>query len=489
MKKPLIIALLAAGVYPVSCWMYLCAALAQPAPLHSSNPSARLYDDTIIVKYKESSLQTADPSRRKEKMDAVVRKFGHAPGTVRPGLTTVRSMPHLGIHQLKAGPGNSLNPMFMSLRNHEAIESVSYNYLAVSAQGPPPKEPSDFLWKQGLLWGLKKIGMPNAWGYQTDASRIIVAIIDSGIDHLHEDLKPNLWTNSAGNHGFNVCTHTEDSADVDGHGTQVAGIIGAKGNNAIPNNNGNGVGVSWQVQLLAIKWLCKKDSATGLASGGIADAIEAMDYAMSKGAMIINNSWRIQDQLTEHDILPLKAAVLRTNCQEGVKVIAECKPALFVVAAGNGHSGESLNSDNNNGKVYPANFSDVANLIAVAATTCNDATCSDILWNQSHYGLNTVHIAAPGNNIETTYPLGLNPSGTNTFSGTSAAVPHVSGCAALLQARSLAIAGSVLSIADLKNLLFNNAEAVVKDPNDPTKFGVIGGRRLNCARAMAAVGG
>jgi subtilisin family serine protease len=160
---------------------------------------------------------------------------------------------------------------------------------------------------------------------------------------------------------------------------------------------------------------------------------------------------------------------------------------LFVAAAGNGEPGESLNSDNSDGKVYPANFTGVSNLIAVAATDCLDPpTCTDILWNESHYGRNTVHIAAPGNDINSTHPISLGGS-TSTLPGTSAAAPHVSGCAALLQARKLAKTGTLLSITETEDLLFNNSDATIKDPTDPTKFGVIGGRRLNCAKSMAAV--
>jgi subtilisin family serine protease len=106
----------------------------------------------------------------------------------------------------------------------------------------------------------------------------------------------------------------------------------------------------------------------------------------------------------------------------------------------------------------------------------------------SHYGATTVHIAAPGDKIDTTDIFDSADPGNSytTIPGTSASAPHVSGCAALLQARNLAVASALLSITDIKNKLFNNADAnTVKDPTNPMKFGVINGRRLNCARAIA----
>ena len=223
--------------------------------------------------------------------------------------------------------------------------------------------------------------------------------------------------------------------------------------------------------------MCSYD-AMGHLYGAASDAIHAIEYAMSKGAAIINNSWRLLPSVTadgiQHptvdEINNLTVAIQMTNCQP---MYPNCKPALFVAAAGNALPGESENNDLVNGKVYPASIN-VSNVIVVAATNQTDA-----LWVDSHYGPTTVHIAAPGVNIDST-SLGNQNNGISATSGTSMAAPHVAGCAALLQARSSAISSSLLSVTDLKNKILNNADPIVG-------LMVIGGRRLNCAQAMSSV--
>src|SRR5207249_4831682 len=165
----------------------------------------------------------------------------------------------------------------------------------------------------GDLWNLKNLGQysgvpgadihaPEGWDIQNTASNVIVAVIDTGVRYTHEDLAPNMWINpgetgldelgrdKATNgvdddgdgyiddvHGINTLLNNGDPNDDYGHGSHVAGIIGAAGNNSL-----GVVGVCWRVQLMA----CESIDSQG--NGSISDAITCIDYARSKGARIIN---------------------------------------------------------------------------------------------------------------------------------------------------------------------------------------------------------
>ncbi len=495
-----------------------------PPPLHSKSPSARLFDDTIIVKYKEKDhridkdkqprdeyipdiLDTSDPEQRKIKMDSIAASFRKVPGL--SGLTVIRTLPILGIQHFKLGPGQSLNTVILLLRSQPSVQFADYNFRVI-AQSSPPTDPNEPLWLGGNFWGLRKIGMRNAWGYQTGANSITVAVLDTGIDLLHPDLKPNI-----ANSGKNFCSdggtnHTDHIQDTIGHGTQVAGIVGAVG-----NNNYGTVGAAWQVTLLPLKMLCSIDEEDGKPGGSVESAQQAIEEAISQGIDIINNSWRVAYPAVRADLPSLEGAIKKTNCQ-GPTPPLNCKRALFVAAAGNLGLGEtSKNSDpclpqpydnDCNAQVFPASYGTdppiISNVISVAATTCLDlghdfVTCTDDpLLDASHYGATTVHIAAPGDQIEATtiFDTAHPEYSYNPLSGTSASAPLVSGCAVLLQARNQDVNGSFLSIEALKTKLFNYADKHtvlnpkwVSNHSFPNKDGVIDGQRLNCANAIAHI--
>jgi subtilisin family serine protease/subtilisin-like proprotein convertase family protein len=264
--------------------------------------------------------------------------------------------------------------------------------------------PNDPYFTSNMLWGLQKINAPAAWDHTTGSSNVIVAIIDTGIDYNHQDLQGNLWTNPGnvagdgiGNdyHGANftsLTTTTGNVLDDNGHGSHVAGIIGAVG------NNGTGVvGVNWHVQLMALKFL----DANG--SGYTSGAVRAIDYAIAHGANIINASWGGGgfDQA-------LSDAIGRAR-QAGV---------IFVAAAGN--SG----SNNDTTPFYPAGYNS-DNVVTVAASDQNDQPASF-----SNYGPHSVDLYAPGVGIWSTTPNNTYAS----YSGTSMATPYVTGALALLKA-------------------------------------------------------
>ena len=246
------------------------------------------------------------------------------------------------------------------------------------------------LWREGIIGNQK----------------IIVAIIDSGYDYQHPDLKKNLYTNTReipdngidddGNgyiddvHGWNFINNTPNANDDDGHGTHCAGTIGAQA-----NNNFGIAGINWNVSILPLKFLDSKGY------GDTRNAILAIEYARKMGAKIINASWG-GDPYSQ----ALADAISEAN-KENI---------LFVTSAGNN------GMDNDKTPFYPANLQ-IPNIISVAASDEYDR-----LPSYSNYGAKSVHISAPGNNIFSTF---LQDS-FESLSGTSMAAPQISGVAALL---------------------------------------------------------
>jgi len=314
------------------------------------------------------------------------------------------------IHQYKLEGALSVDEAVSKFRSHPAVEYAEPNYLYWLTTIPNDAQ-------FGSLWGLHNIGQavngtagradadidaPEAWDISTGSPNVIVAVIDTGIAYDHPDLAPNIWTNLgeiAGNgvdddgngltddvHGWDF--HMNDSEPMDpvdltpggnpGHGTHVAGIIAGAG------NNGTGVtGVMWTARLMALKagGVDRSLSTTAIVS--------AIDYAVAKGARVINASFAGSDCS-----LALYDAVSAAN---GASV-------LFVAAAGNAES------DNDDIPSFPANFSAsslcsgqqkaaLANVIAVAATDANDQLASF-----SNFGSVTVQVAAPGVTINSTKP-------------------------------------------------------------------------------------
>ncbi len=252
------------------------------------------------------------------------------------------------------------------------------------------------------LYGMKKIGAPEAWNIHKGDSNFLVADVDTGIDYNHEDLSYNVWRNPNPGDKHDIVGYDfvhDDGLPYDdqGHGTHTAGTIGAVGENGIGVS-----GVSQRVSVMAVKFL---DSNGG---GTTSDGIRSIDYAVTHGAKIINASWGGQ---ADNDNNALKEAIAR----------AESHDVLFVAAAGN----DTADNDGSEAS-YPAAF-DSPNLIAVAATDSRDKMASF-----SNYGKKTVHVAAPGVQILSTEP-------NNSYvklSGTSMACPHVVGAAALLWSKN-----------------------------------------------------
>jgi serine protease len=246
--------------------------------------------------------------------------------------------------------------------------------------------------------------------------------------------------------GWDFHDNDNDPITPDVHGTFVAGVIGAVGNNGI------GVaGVAWRVQMMATK-------ATDATGAGIqSDYLAGVRYAVDNGARVSNNSWTTT-YATKQDILDVQSAV----------DYARAKDVLVVTGAGN----DAWDNDRK-GKLqaFPAAL-DLPNIITVASSTIDDQSAPS-----SNYGLTSVDLAAPGEPIGSTYPVSSNPSEPyGGGAGTSFAAPHVAGAAALLLARDPS-----LSCAQLKDAIMNSVDPI------PSLAGkTVTGGRLNVYRALAA---
>jgi hypothetical protein len=330
-----------------------------------------------------------------------------------------------GIQMWQLPKGLSVENALRMLNANPLIELAEPNF-EITVNFTPPNDPYFFnqwaLHNTGQTYATSRktaikgkedadIDAPEGWALQTSAGKIIVAVIDTGIDYRHPDLAANMWINpttEGHRHGNNFFSSTSvDPWDDNGHGTHVAGTIGAVGNNGI------GVtGVAWNVQLMALKFLGPNGS------GSTSGAIEALNFAVKHGAMISNNSWG--------------GGSFSSILEAAIKAAGE-KGHLFIAAAGN--SGSSSPS-------YPAAYN-LANILSVAATDDKDGLASF-----SNYG-STVHLAAPGVNILSTVPN----DGYGFKSGTSMAAPHVSGVAALVWALN-----PDLTLAEVRQLILDTAD-------------------------------
>lgn len=341
----------------------------------------------IIVKFKQ---EVSEPAMR---------------GTLSLNAMSVeRSFKNFPMKIVKIAPGLTVENAIENLRSDPNVEFAEPNYVRYLLN----KSPDDPKFSQ--LWGLEKIDAHKAWDITTGSSNIVVAVIDTGIDCTHPDIKDNMWVNVLeipGNgiddddnevvddvYGYNAVANSGDPMDTDGHGTHVSGIIGARGNNGI------GVcGVNWGVQIMALK--CD-DEDGGLYVDAVINAIDYLLDMKGKGVnvKVANGSFGGPDfSRSEYRAI----SKLKDNS------------VLFIAAAGN----DALDHSSNH--YYPSDF-DLLNVISVAATDSQDQLASF-----SDYGTVDVDLGAPGVDILSTIP-----GNYVVYEGTSMAAPHVAGVAALV---------------------------------------------------------
>jgi len=332
--------------------------------------------------------------------------------------------------------------LLIKQRIKEFMDTGLYEYVEPDYIYYASATPTDTAFTNGTLWGLRNTGQSGgragadieavtAWDQTTGSAGVIVGVIDTGVRYTHQDLAANMWTNPneiAGNNidddrngyiddirGINAITNSGNPMDDNSHGTHCAGTIGG-----VANNSGPLVGVAWNVKIMALKFL---DSS---GSGSSSDAIKCIDYAISKGAKILSNSWGGGGYSQA-----LYDAVERSRAAG----------ALFIAAAGN----EGANNDSN--PSYPASYAN-ANVISVAALDRADALASF-----SNFGATSVDLGAPGVSIYSS--VSTSDSAYDTYNGTSMATPHVAGVAALVLAKYPSI-----SVTDFRNRIINNTRPV-----------------------------
>ncbi len=365
-----------------------------------------------------------------------------------------------------------------AIKQYEKLQTVEYaelNYI-VSASAIPSDQ------SYTNQWYLKRISAPEAWDINSSSPTITIAIVDSGVQITHPDIVPVLWTNRqeiAGNkkdddrnglvddiNGWDFVNNTADPSPKfkagfteNGvlHGTIIAGIAAAAG------NNGQGIsGVTWKSNVMVLKALDDKGN------GDIASVVKAVDYATAKGANIINLSFTTfgLSKSLEKSIIKARAA--------GVIVVAP---------AGNDQQNSS-GIDLNRRPIYPACYRDAAGKKLVLGVAATDGLDQKTAF--SGYGSNCIDIAAPGIGFYSTTVYAPDKSSAGKFfnqyydgywSGTSMAVPLVSGAIALVQGTNPS-----LSPDQALNIVLSSSDNI--NALNPDYVNQLGSGRLNVAQAV-----
>ncbi|KHD88431.1 MAG: serine protease [Bdellovibrio sp. ArHS] len=374
------------------------------------------------------------------------------------------AFPGLDIMQVTMKSGPDEKASFEALKNDPDVEYIEPNYILDKAEvalngsverltyeqfansSPASTDPAVYAQSNAAT------GVANAWPLLSSLSaqngKVIVAVVDTGLDRYHDVFKPlanggtgALWVNpveAAGQpgvdddqngyvddvNGWNFITNTNNFMDDDDHGTHVAGIVVGTGQNIFARPLQES-----KISIMPLKFL----GATG--SGSTSNAIRAIYYAVNNGARVINNSWG--------------GGSYSRSLHDAITYAYE-RRVLVVSAAGN------YGSNNDASPMYPANY-DVPSNISIASSSRYDD-----LSSFSNYGASTVHVASPGEYIESTVPGNT----TMPMNGTSMAAPFVAGMAALAfrEAPSLSgyqmkqlILGTASAKSFLNNLVYSSA--------------------------------
>lgn len=443
----------------VSLWLMIGSVSAQPNN-YITVGKYRAHPTRVIAKYKDPNpVSIQSTANTLSTLGVVVKdRFDLVPGLVvlEPRATIALQSVQALDPQVQA---QALVTRIATLEDSGLFEYVQPSYVYTNHI----EAPTDPAYSDGSLWGLVNDGKNSgvigadidakrAWDITTGTNSVIVAVIDTGVRYTHADLAPQMWRNpteTAGNgsdddadgvvddiYGINAVGGTGDPNDDYGHGTHVAGTIGAKA-----NGGGSSVGVAWNVQIMACKFL--DSSGVGLTD----DAIRCIDYAVAHGAKVLNNSWGGG---------PYERALFDSISA------AQKKNVLFIASAGND------GSNNDVFPAYPASYN-LNNVISVGASDRADQFASF-----SNYGRTNVDVVGPGVDVfSTAYD---SDNSYVVMSGTSMAAPHVSGVAALVLAKF-----PKATLAELRERLISTAVKV------PAFRGLaVSEGRLSAYRALSA---
>ncbi len=492
-----------------SCGSGKTASLSSDAPKSSSSSKVSVQsilsamdqgsykDGELLVKFKSNVTPATSSSINQGFGASLIRNFALVQN----------------LQQVRLPAGLSVKDAVSRYMSNPNVVYAEPNYLYSPSAIPNDTSFSPQQWalqNSGFAGGTVSddIKAPEAWDITTGDRSVVVAVLDTGIDYTHPDLAGNIWTNPGetgvdglghdkrtnvvdddadgkvddwrgwnfvfvDKNGNGVCDqfpedpvnneNCNDPYDDWGHGTHVAGIIGAVG-----NNNLGIAGLMWKVQLMALK-VC--DVSLG---GCPLDAIEqGIEYAVSKNVQVINAS--------------LGGNVFSQSLEDEIKAANDAH-ILFVAAAGND------GSNNDIAPAYPASYN-LPNIISVAATDQNDRLASF-----SNFGPASVHVAAPGTYILSTVPaagvsssfISLCTSSESSeydyCSGTSMAAPHVSGLAGLLFAFYDGVHNTKFDYMQVRSAILNYVDTDANSPNLATlrnKIQTSG--RINAYRSVSSL--
>ena len=388
-----------------------------------------------------------------------------------PGLARAKkilSLKETGIQILDFSPGEDIDSLISDLKSNPYVQYAEKDFKMRFTGWI--KKTNDPLFNQ--QWGLKNTGqvinglggdssglkgasikITKAWRISRGKKKIVVAFIDSGIDFTHPDLQKNIWVNKGeipgngedddGNgyiddiNGWDFVNNDnipDDEIEFFPHGTNGAGIIAAT-----TNNNEGIAGINWNVSLIVLK-----------ISPSLAEAVQAIEYAVKNGARIINASFGEN--------------ISSDSMKDAISAAGE-KGILFVAAA------DDSSYDNDTIPFYPASY-ELPNILSVTATNKNDE-----LADFASFGKNSIDIAAPGDDIITTSSPGLTGESYQYVQGTSFATNFVTGVAALALAEK-----PFIKIAKLKKIILLNTDKL-----ESLKDRTVTGGRLNAFKVLKAI--